>query len=82
MPFMSMAQGMEMESSEEYVKPIEVQGFKGTEKFEYKDKKGEIILPVANRFLITIAGKGMDDTKVMKQVAEKLDLKKLAGLAK
>ncbi len=82
MPFMSMAQGMEMESSEEYVKPIEVQGFKGTEKFEYKDKKGEIILPVANRFLVTIEGKGMDDTKVMKQMAEKLDLKKLAGMAK
>jgi hypothetical protein len=82
MPFMSMAQGMEMESSEEYMKPIEVQGFKGTEKFEYKDKKGEIILPVANRFLVTIEGSGVDNNDVIKEVAGKLDLKKLAGMAK
>ncbi|MFW6127131.1 MAG: hypothetical protein ACOC6K_02850 [Thermodesulfobacteriota bacterium] len=82
MPFMGMAQGMEMESSEEYMKPIEVQGFKGTEKFEYKGKEGEIILPVANRFLVTIEGKGMDDNEAIKEVAGKLDLKKLAGLAK
>jgi hypothetical protein len=82
LPFMGMAQGMEMESSEEYMKPIEVQGIQGMEKFEYQNKKGEIILPVANRFLVTIEGKGMEDTEVMKEVAGKLDLKKLAGLAK
>lgn len=82
MPFMSLAQGMEMESSEEYVKPIEIQGFKGTEKFEYKGKEGEIILPVANRFLVTLEGEGMDDNEILKEVAGKLDLKKLAGLAK
>ncbi len=82
LPFMGMAQGMEMESSEEYMKPIEVQGFKGTEKFEYNDKKGEIILPVANRFLVTIEGQGLENNEVIKEVAGKLDLKKLAGLAK
>jgi len=81
-PMMGMAHGMEMESSEEYVKPIEVQGFKGTEKFEYQEKDGEIILPVANRFLVTIEGEGMDDNEVIKEMAGKLDLKKLAGLAK
>jgi len=82
MPLMNMAQGMEMESSEEYVKPIEIQGFKGTEKFEYKDKKGEIILPVANRFLVTIEGEGLENNELIKEVVGKLDLKKLAGLAK
>ena len=81
-PMMGMAHGMEMESSEEYVKPIEVQGFKGTEKFEYQEKDGEIILPVANRFLVTIEGEGMDNNEVIKEMAGKLDLKKLAGLAK
>jgi hypothetical protein len=30
-PFLGMAQGMEMESSEEYMKPFEIQGFKGME---------------------------------------------------
>jgi hypothetical protein len=82
LPFLGMAQGMEMESSEEYMKSIEVQGFKGMETFKHKNKKGEIILPVANRFLVNITGKGMDNTEVIKEVAGKLDLKKLAGLAK
>ncbi len=79
---LGMAQGMEMESSEEYVKPIEVQGFKGIETYKHKEKRGEINLPVANRFLVNITGEDMDNTEVMKAVAGKLDLKKLAGLAK
>jgi hypothetical protein len=37
---------------------------------------------VANRFLVTIEGEGMDNNDVLKEVAGKLDLKKLAGLAK
>jgi hypothetical protein len=82
LPFVGMARGIEMESSEEYMKPIEIQGFKGTEKFTYKDKEGEIILPVANRFLVTIEGEGMDNTEVLKEVAGKLDLKKLSGMGK
>lgn len=82
LPFMNLARGMEMESSEEYVKPIEIQGFKGTEKFEFKDKKGEIILPVANRFMVTIEGKGIDNNDVIKEIAGKMDLKKLADMAK
>ena len=81
-PFVGMIRGMEMESSEEYLKPIEIQGFKGTEKFQHKNKEGEIILPVANRFLITIEGEGMDNTEVLKDVAGKLDLKKLSGMGK
>jgi hypothetical protein len=81
LPFMSLAQGMEMESSEEYMKPIDIQGVKGMENFKNQDKKGEIILPVANRFLVTITGNGMDNTEVIKELAGKLDIKKLAALA-
>jgi hypothetical protein len=81
-PFLGMPQGMAMESSEEYMKPFEIQGFKGMETYKHKDKQGEIVLPVANRFLVTITGRGMDNTEVIKEVAGKLDLKKLAGLAK
>jgi hypothetical protein len=81
LPFMGLAQGMEMESSEEYMKPIEIQGFKGMENFKHQDKRGEIILPVAGRFLVTLTGNGMDNTEVIKDLAGKLDLKKLAALA-
>lgn len=82
MPLMGLMRGMEMESSEEYMKSIEVQGFKGTESYKYNEKEGDIKLPVANRFLVTIEGKGIDNTDVLKEVAGKLDLKKLAGQAK
>ncbi len=82
LPFMGMMRGMEMESSEEYMKSIEVQGFKGTESYKNNAKKGDIKLPVANRFLVTIEGKNIDNTEVLKEVAGKLDLKKLAGMAK
>jgi hypothetical protein len=64
------------------MKPIESQVFKGTEKFKCKDKEGEIILPVANRFLISIEGSGIENTEVMKEVAGKLDLKKLSDMGK
>lgn len=79
--FLDLAQGVEMESSEEYMKPIEIQGFKGMENFKHQDKRGEIILPLAGRFLVTLTGNGLDNTEVIKDLAGKLDLKKLAALA-
>jgi hypothetical protein len=79
--FLDLAQGVEMESSEEYMKPIEIQGFKGMENLKHQDKRGEIILPVAGRFLVTLTGNGLDNTEVIKTLAEKMDLKKLAALA-
>lgn len=81
LPFMSLAQGMEMESSEEYLKPIDIQGVKGMEKFNHQDKEGEIILPVASRFLVTLKSVGLENTDIIKALAGKLDLKKLAVLA-
>ena len=39
-------------------------------------------MPVAKRFLVTIEGEGLENNEVIKEVAGKLDLKKLAGLAK
>lgn len=80
--FLGIAQGLEMESSEEYVKPVKIQDLQGIESFKFKDKHGEIKLPVANRFLVTITGSGIDNAEVLREVGDKLDLKKLADLAK
>jgi hypothetical protein len=57
---MGLAQGMEMESSEEYMKPIDIQGFKGMEKFNHQDKEGEILLPVAGRFMVLLKANGIE----------------------
>lgn len=80
--FMGLAQAVEMESSEEYIKPVTIQDHKGIETYRFKDKDGEIQLPVANRFLVTVKGSGLDNTEMLQAVAAKLDLKKLAALAK
>jgi hypothetical protein len=81
MPSTGLAQGMEMESSEEYVKPIDIQGFKGVEKFNHQDKEGEILLPVADRFMVLLKADGIENTNILKEFLGKLDLKKLAALA-
>jgi hypothetical protein len=79
--YMGLAMAMEMESSEEYIKSVTIQGHKGMETYRFKDKEGEIQLPVADRFLVTVKGSGLDNTAILHALAAKLDLKKLASLA-
>jgi hypothetical protein len=79
-PFMMMPQ-MEMETSEETVRTTEVQGCKALETYRTKDKHGELNISVANRFWVKIDGEGIDNLQVLKDVAQQLDLKKLATLA-
>jgi hypothetical protein len=80
-PFVMMPQ-MEMETSEETVRTAEVQGCKALETFRAKNKHGELNISVANRFWVKIEGEGIDNLQVLRDVAQQLDLKKLATLAK
>ncbi len=80
-PF-TMMPPIEMESSEETVHTIEVQGFKALETYRPQEKHGELNISVANRFWVKIDGKGIDNLQVLKDVAHQMDLKKLATLAK
>jgi hypothetical protein len=79
---MMMGQKMEMETNEEIVRTTAVQGFKAIQHYNKKDKDGSLIISVADRFLMKIEGKGIDNLKVLQDVAQRLDLKKLAALAK
>jgi len=79
---MGLGRAFEMESTEKYVKPLEIQGCKGMETYRFKQKQGELTLNVADRFLVTLKGKGVDNTEALKTAAQQLDLKKLATLAK
>ncbi len=80
-PFV-MGQQLEMESSEETIRTVEVQGFKTIESFRPQDKQGELNISVADRFWVKIDGEGIDNLDVLKTVAQQMDLKKLAALAK
>jgi hypothetical protein len=80
-PFL-MGQHMEMESSEETMRTTEVEGFKAMEHYRTKDKEGDLNISVANRFWVKIGGKGIDNLKVLQDVAKQMNLKGLANLAK
>lgn len=82
LPLVSMGQMMEMESSEEYIRPVDIQGCKGTEKFQFQDRHGELIFAVANRFMVSLKGEGLENAEILKSLAGQMDLKKLAALAK
>jgi hypothetical protein len=79
---MQMGQFMQMETDEEVVRTLEVQGFKGIGHYNKTDKDGDLIISVAKRFLVKVEGRKIDNLKVLQDAAQQLDLKKLATLAK
>jgi len=76
-----MAMNFEMDTSEEYVKKVTIKGFPGIEKYEYEDKDGQVMLLVADRFVVQLEEENVPDTSELKQIAEQLDLEGLAKLA-
>jgi hypothetical protein len=80
-PFLT-GQQLQMETSEETVCTTEVQGFKAFETFRHQDRQGELNISVADRFWVKIDADGIDNLEVLKKVAQQIDLKKLATLAK
>lgn len=80
-PFLT-GQHLQMESSEETMRTTEVQGFKAFEIFHLQDRQGELSISVADRFWVKLDGEGIDNLEVLTKVAQQMDLKKLAALAK
>jgi hypothetical protein len=76
-----MRQFMQM-FNEQAVRSFDVQGFKAFEHYNKIYKQGDLIIGVANRFLVRIKGQGIDNPKVLQEVAQQMDLKKLATLTK
>lgn len=80
-PFLT-GQQLQMESSEETVRTTEVLGFKAFATFRPQDKQGELNISVADRFWVKLDGEGIDNLEVLKKIAQQMDLKRLATLAK
>lgn len=77
-----MAMNFEIDTSEEYVKKITIKGFPGVEKYNYENKEAEVMILVADRFLVILDGSPFKDTSELKAIAEILDLEGIANLAK
>ena len=80
-PFLT-GQQLQMETSEETARTSEVQGFKAFETFRQQEKQGELNISVADRFWVKIDGEGIDNLEILKNVAQQMELKKLATLAR
>ena len=61
-----------------YEKSINVSGNPGFERWNSESKDGELNLVVAKRFLVTVEGNNIGDTKVLQEFAAKVDTAKLA----
>ena len=80
-PFtMFLSAGYEKETEDGYEKSVKVGEHPGWEKWNSQGKDGELNAVVAERFLLTLEGNGIESTKVLYDLAEATDLAKLAGM--
>jgi hypothetical protein len=77
---MFLASGYSRETNEGYEKATSVAGQPGFERWEKDAKRGELNVFVGKRFLVTIQGDELADTKVLHEIASKMDFGKIASL--
>ena len=77
---MFLASGYSRETNEGYEKATSVGGQPGFERWEKDSKRGELNVFVGKRFLVTIEGDDLADTKVLHEIASKMDFGKIAAL--
>lgn len=79
---MFLTAGYERETSDGYEKSVNLGGNPGFERYNKGSKDGELNLVLAKRFLVTIDGDNITDTKVLHDFASKIDAGKLESLGK
>lgn len=72
--------GYSQESTSGYEKSATVNGQPGWEKWNSDSKSGEVNALVGKRFLVSIDGSGIDDTKPLQEAANRIDFNRLAAL--
>jgi len=77
---MFLTAGYEKESSSGFEKSMKVGENPGFERWNKDSKDGELTMVVGNRFLVTIQGNDIADTKILEEFGSKIDSGKLAGL--
>lgn len=77
---MFLTAGYERETQDGHEKSLNLGGNPGFERWDRSSKDGELNLVVAKRFLVTIDGRNISDTKVLHEFASRIDAGKLASL--
>jgi hypothetical protein len=76
-----MARSVTQDSSDRYQRPIDVGGQPAIEEWS-SGKHGKVTVLASDRFIIEADAGGVPDTKGLAELAGKLDMSKLASLAK
>ena len=80
-PFsMFLTMGYEKETEDGYEKALKVNDYPGWEKWNSKDRDGELNAIVNKRFIVQIEGHNIDDPKVLHALMDQTNLKKLAAM--
>jgi hypothetical protein len=80
-PFAAFLAGnYDRETSDGYEKSVKVGDAPGLEKWEIQTKSGNLTVIVNKRFIVEIDGSSIDNPKVLHEILDKIDLKKLADL--
>lgn len=77
---MFLASGYSRESSDGYEKAVTVAGQPGFERWRKDSQRGELNLFVGKRFLVSLEGDELADTKILHDFASKMDIAKIAAL--
>jgi hypothetical protein len=77
---MFLTAGYERETSDGYERSVQIDGHPGFERWESANRSGELNLVIARRFLVTIEGHDIDDPKVLRDFADRIDKGRLAAL--
>ena len=77
---MFLASGYSRETGDGYEKSISIGGNPGFEKFDNGSKRGELNIFAGKRFMVTIEGRDLANTKVLHEFAAKMDFAKIAAL--
>ncbi len=77
---MFLASGYSRETGDGYEKSTSVNGNPGFEKWDKSSQRGELNVIVGKRFMVTIEGRELADTKVLYEFASKMDFAKIAAL--
>ena len=71
---MFLQAGYEKETEDGYEKATKVGGYPGWERWNSETKRGEVSAVVGKRFIMTVEGDNLTDTKPLYQVVEKANL--------
>lgn len=77
---MFLTAGYEKQTEDGYEKSVGVAGQPGWERWSSGNKDGELNALAVKRFLVTVEGRNIEDTKVLHAVAQRIDMNKLGSL--